>query len=293
MTDVNQMINDSYEKKERKKKLHELLDKYGDDVQALENDYGADGINYMFAKVYLDEVLAERKAQKERSSVQVQQGRNEFEEYDDYGADRFREDVKRRKQDSVENTAKSPDTPLSLAKKARVYNGGDKYDYILDSVFKEEGGFEDDSKKIDQPTNMGITQMTLNNFNKIHPEFKIDKSLKDLNKNDVNLIYNLDYYNNYHLDKIDDYDNAKLLMHMFVMSNPNPVLKTLHSALNKFGYKCKKLLTKEMIPMLNHIEKDGKSDEFNDLLKSEYEDYLKSLKDAKKYRGWFSRLERL
>lgn len=106
MSNVKQMLNDSYEKKERKKKLHELLDKYDGNVQALENESGVDGINYMFAKVYLDEVLAERQAQKERSSVQRQQGRNEFEEYDDFGADRFREDMKRRRQESVENTVK-------------------------------------------------------------------------------------------------------------------------------------------------------------------------------------------
>ena len=55
----------------------------------------------------------------------------------------------------------------------------------------------------------------------------------------------------------------------------------------------KKLLTKQMIPMLNKINKDDKSDEFSKLLKLNYANYLKKSPDAKKYKGWFSRIERL
>jgi len=44
---------------------------------------------------------------------------------------------------------------------------------------------------------------------------------------------------------------------------------------------------------LNKINKDDKSDEFSKLLKLNYANYLKKSPDAKKYKGWFSRIERL
>ena len=48
-----------------------------------------------------------------------------------------------------------------------------------------------------------------------------------------------------------------------------------------------------MIPMLNKIYKEDKSDEFSKLLKLNYTNYLKKSPDAKKYKGWFPRIERL
>ena len=73
----------------------------------------------MFAKPYLDEVLAERRATSERSAAQIKRGRNEFEEemYEDYGAYRFRNEETRRRQKSVEQTVE----------KDRIENIADKY----------------------------------------------------------------------------------------------------------------------------------------------------------------------
>ena len=182
---------------------------------------------------------------------------------------------------------------LEKAKKTGIYKENHKFELLLESVFYEEGGYEDDSDKIDQPTNIGIIQSTLNNFNKAHPSLKIDKPLKQISKDDARLIYKLDFYDHYNLDAVKDFGNSKILLHMFVMLQPNTALNLLHKSLNDFGYPCKKLLTKQMIPMLNKINKDDKSDEFRKLLKLNYENYLKKSPDAKKYKGWFPRIERL
>lgn len=66
---MEDVMSNRAEKAERKKKLHDLLDKYRDDVRALDGDPGLDGIDFMFAKPYLDEVLEERRIRKERQSV--------------------------------------------------------------------------------------------------------------------------------------------------------------------------------------------------------------------------------
>ena len=140
---------------------------------------------------------------------------------------------------------------------------------------------------------MGIIHSTLDRFNKAHPDLMIDKKLKDISKEDALLIYKLDYYDKYRIDEIDNEDNSKVLLAMFVMLQPTTVLSLLHTSLNKFGYSCKKLLTREMILTLNKIEMDEKSANFKELLKSDFISFLKKSADAKKYPGWFSRIERL
>lgn len=85
----------------------------------------------------------------------------------------------------------------------------------------------------------------------MHPDVKIEKLLSEISKDDAKLIYKLDYYDYYHLDDVDSYKNSKILLHMFVMLQPTTALNLMHKSLNEFGYKCKKLLSKEMIPMLN------------------------------------------
>ena len=67
---------------------------------------------------------------------------------------------------------------------------------------------------------------------------------------DARLIYKLDFYDHYNLDKVVDFGNSKILLHMFVMLQPNTALNLLHKSLNDFGYPCKKLLTKQMAKAL-------------------------------------------
>ena len=133
---------------------------------------------------------------------------------------------------------------LEKAKKTGIYKENHKFELLLESVFYEEGGYEDDSDKIDQPTNIGIIQSTLNNFNKAHPGLKIDKPLKQISKDDARLIYKLDFYDHYNLDAVKDFGNSKILLHMFVMLQPNTALNLLHKSLNDFGYPCKKIIDK-------------------------------------------------
>lgn len=182
---------------------------------------------------------------------------------------------------------------MAKAKENGIYKDSSKFNKLIDSIFQEKGDYEENPKKIDQPTNMGIIQSTLDNFNKAHPNLKIDKKLKDITKADAQLIYKLDFYDQYRLEIVDNNDNSKVLLTMFVMLKPTSALTLLHKSLNDFGYPSKKLLSKEMIPTLNQIEKDKKSNDFKELLKSNFIKFLKDNPDSKKYKGWIPRIERL
>jgi hypothetical protein len=358
-------------KKENKKKLHKLLDKYGSVEEIERNGDLRDGFELDFARIdgALDEVLEERQLGYRESmsndsdtlQSNEKQSNTLLPDDEDFSlegltlSDRQRKVIDKldmntqltviralREQQGVEKPkAKKETSPSELdvlqekvakanreikmadneysetrsdtkvvkerddnkleinsvslekAKNLGIYEENNKFDLLIESVFYEEGGYEDNSDKIDQPTNIGIIQSTLNNFNKAHPNLKIDKPLNQISKDDARLIYKLDFYDHYNLDAVDDFGNSKILLHMFVMLQPNTALNLLHKSLNDFGYPCKKLLTKQMIPMLNKINKDEMSDEFSKLLKLNYTNHLKKSPNAKKYKGWFPRIERL
>ncbi len=63
------MLTNKTDREEKKKKQHSLLDKYNDDVAALEDAAGADAFEYLFAKPYLDEVLGERRGKRENENT--------------------------------------------------------------------------------------------------------------------------------------------------------------------------------------------------------------------------------
>jgi lysozyme family protein len=57
-----------------------------------------------------------------------------------------------------------------------------------------EGGYVDDTQKIDQPT--------LNKYNADHPNFNFPETVKDLTPEQVQQIYTDDYYDAHHIGEI-------------------------------------------------------------------------------------------
>lgn len=84
-------------------------------------------------------------------------------------------------------------------------------------VFKNEGGYADETK-IDQKTNMGIIQKTLENFVANNPQtaktYKFPKTVKELKRSQAEIIYRVDYFNHY---KIGNYRNKSIGLMMFDM----------------------------------------------------------------------------
>ena len=157
----------------------------------------------------------------------------------------------------LENSKKI--SALSKAKQAGIYKENAKFDRLVDSVFGEEGDFEDDLNKIDQPTNMGIIQGTLNNFNKAHPELKINKSLKDITRDDAKLIYKLDFYDAYRIDEIDSPVLRLTIFDTLVNHSPHDPIVWIQEALNnKIGLEVKKdgILGSETINALNSLRSE-------------------------------------
>ena len=184
---------------------------------------------------------------------------------------------------------------MVLATKLGKYKGTDKFNRLIEDVFKEEGGFEDNLKKIDQPTNMGITQGTLNRFNRAHPEFEIGKKLQNLTYDDAKLIYNLDFYNHYRIEEINDDGLAKLILHMYVNGRPQDVGRLIQQSIIDIGESIKidGVVGTDTIRTINKIIKNGKANAFKKILSRNRVVFEDALKDSEKYPGRKKRFERL
>jgi len=166
---------------------------------------------------------------------------------------------------------------------------------MIHKTMAEEGGYVDNPKLIDQPTNSGITQPALDKYNADHPDFDFPDNIKDLNAEQAQQIYSEDYYDKRRIGEIKNDRIANAIFDMGVMSNFNNVGKIVQTTLNnsmgehlivdgKIG--------NNTIKALNNIPND-KVDVFMRILKENRIAYLRGLPGWDKYGdGWTSRTNR-
>ena len=171
----------------------------------------------------------------------------------------------------------------------------DKKQDIIHKTMAEEGGYVDNPKLIDQPTNSGITQPTLDRYNADHPEFNFPDNVKDLTGEQAQQIYGEDYYDERRIGEIENERIANAVFDMGVMSNFNNVGKTIQETLNDSmdaNLKIDGKIGDKTIDALNNIP-DDKVDEFMQDLKENRIEYLQGLSGWDKYGdGWTSRTNR-
>ena len=166
---------------------------------------------------------------------------------------------------------------------------------IIHKTMAEEGGYVDNPNIIDQPTNSGITQPTLDKYNADHPEFNFPDNVKDLTGEQAQQIYGEDYYDERRIGEIENERIAAAIFDMGVMSNFNNVGKTIQETLNDSmdaNLKIDGKIGDKTIDALNNIP-DNKVDDFMQDLKENRIEYLEGLSGWDKYGdGWTSRTNR-
>ena len=157
---------------------------------------------------------------------------------------------------------------------------------------KNEGGYVDDPDLIDQPTNIGITQPTLNKYNADHPNFNFPETVKDLSPEQVQQIYADDYYGARRIGEIKNERIATAIFDMGVMSNFKNVIRLLQKTLNdSMGEKLVMdgIMGDNTINALNDIP-TCKENDFMVALKDARLEYLRTLSGWDKFgRGWTNR----
>ncbi len=109
------------------------------------------------------------------------------------------------------------------------------FNQLGNMVGEFEGGLETNPNKIDQPTNMGITQRTLDNFFKAHPEYKgkYPSKVDDLTREQANTIYCMDFYTQYRIPEIKSKILRKSIYDTYVNHSPDEIARWLQEGLNE------------------------------------------------------------
>jgi len=166
---------------------------------------------------------------------------------------------------------------------------------IIYRTIENEGGYVDNPQRIDQPTNYGITQPTLDNYNANHPEFNFPRTVKQLALPQAQQIYASEYYDNRRISDINNLRIASAVFDMGVMSNFNNVVKLVQKTLNMSMGKNLAIdgkIGNNTIRALNSITPD-KIDDFMIKLKQNRIKYLRGLPGWIKYgRGWSNRTDK-
>lgn len=166
---------------------------------------------------------------------------------------------------------------------------------IIHRGMAEEGGYVDDPELIDQPTNAGITQPTLDNYNADHPNFHFPDNVKELTGEQAEQIYGEDYYDERRIGDIDNDRIANAVYDMGVMSNFKNVMKMVQETINEATdnkVSVDGIIGDETINALNNITDDN-VDDFMDTLKANRLEYLQGLDTWDKYgNGWSARTNR-
>ena len=109
------------------------------------------------------------------------------------------------------------------------------FNQLGDMVSEFEGGLETNPNKIDQATNMGIKQDTLNNFFAAHPEYKgkYPDKVDDLTREQANTIYCMDFYTQYRIPEIKSKILRESIYDTYVNHSPDEIARWLQEGLNE------------------------------------------------------------
>lgn len=170
-----------------------------------------------------------------------------------------------------------------------------RFNTFINKIKSAEGGYVNNPNKIDQETNIGITQATLETYNARHPKADFPSNLKTLTPEQIEQIYKEFYYDDKNIADIDDDRIAFAVMDMGVMTNPKNVGYIVQDSINtilpgsviKDGH-----IGPDTIAVLNNIP-DDKKDVFMQTLINNRLQFLQGLNSWSTYgHGWENRTKR-
>ncbi|MGN0916617.1 MAG: glycosyl hydrolase 108 family protein [Candidatus Enterousia sp.] len=167
------------------------------------------------------------------------------------------------------------------------------FDIAFEQLIQREGGYTDGKNQIsDQPTNMGITQTTLNNYLKKNPTSDMPHDVKYLTMFHARTIYKDLYWDNTKIPQIESARVRNAVFDMSVMSGPTIPTKTLQQTLNEYisanlpktGY-----LGNQTIKAINSIPANMVNDFMTALIENRMHSLQKMSNWATAKNGWTRR----
>ena len=179
------------------------------------------------------------------------------------------------------------------------YGTTTRFDRLLSSVYQEEGGYEDDPAKIDQPTNMGIIQGSLNRFKAAHPTLgrTYPATVQDLTRDQATTIYKMDYYDPYRIEEIKNEKLAKTLFDLLANHSPTEPIQWAQQGINQFtSFQVDEdgIMGSQTINALNNLTLQQMKDVNNYIVRQRFSDIKKQpISNQIKFGyGWKKRFEK-
>lgn len=156
---------------------------------------------------------------------------------------------------------------LEIDDDGNVNPSNEEFESAMVKTFGSEGGYTKNEGRDDFPTNMGITQPTLNSYNKRHSKFNFPDKVRDLTRAQANQIYKEDFWNAGLFNEMQNERIRNAMFDMSVMTGPKYAAQ-VQEALNEFGAKVSVdgRMGNQTIMALNNIPRN-KVNDFMDVMK--------------------------
>ncbi len=163
---------------------------------------------------------------------------------------------------------------------------------VLNKTLGEEGGYESRVNRIDAPTNMGIQQVTLDNFKRQHPDLAVGypNDVKDITYSQVKQIARKDYFDKYRIGELKHQPLQETMFDSFFNHSPQGPALWAQKAINQntninikedgiFGSETIKAMNslspKELVNVNNDIINQRQSDFEREKLQNRNPNYIK------------------
>ena len=178
------------------------------------------------------------------------------------------------------------------------------FNQLGDMVSEFEGGLETNPNKIDQATNMGIKQDTLNNFFAAHPEYKgkYPSKVDDLTREQANTIYCMDFYTQYRIPEIKSKILRESIYDTYVNHSPDEIARWLQEGLNEVTSQHVKVDPEGMVSVMGS-ETISALNNLTDYEKAKLDEYFLNRREEawkrenpgyrNKFRGNLNRIQKL
>ena len=172
-------------------------------------------------------------------------------------------------------------------------NNDKNFEIAFENLIKFEGGYTNGQNQIkDKPTNIGITQNTLDKYNRKFPNKNFPQNVRDLKIAQAKKIYQKEYWDNTKIPEIINDRIRNAIFDMNVMSPPKTVAATVQKALNIYmnaGLLIDSIMGVKTTGVINSIPDNDVAD-FMNILKNERMSSLHQMTNwATAKNGWTTR----
>jgi type VI secretion system secreted protein VgrG len=174
-----------------------------------------------------------------------------------------------------------------------------RFEYALNILLLDEGGYSNDEDDPGGATNLGITQEDLDSWNKVYVLSKFPKDVQHLTRDNAEVFYKILWWDKYKYDAIKAIEVASKLFNIAVNTGAKEAHKIAQKALQYCGYSSMAVdgvLGPKTIAAINECCLHGREEDLMAEIRIEQVAYYETITEEnpklyKFLKGWIRRAE--